>query len=392
MKVLLFSMYLVVVGAHTGPLESHRDIVTTNVAPEISHSLQILKTELAIHKENIEGKLASLQETCQTLAEEQEQTVVDVSADQEKIEEKMGEFEDKMLRFSNAATEKIRKEISEALEETLKKLDAKLQPLHSEIANLKSQISDKVTKEDLGRLENNVTDIALNVTLLMKHEMSQLLTKEEMQEHHNELKTKLEETFSIYENQSRCDDDTSKLEEISGKLTKSDLVLEEVHEYLRNDSRNAQCSSAMNDIAELIGKLGDNMSDNCNSVTALDSFVQSMQKSFIDKLEEMQNIAETYHEKATPEEETQVPQVPVRPPPGKFDPADCIDSTFTGSTGRSLEVCQAAVRFQKCHLEFVAFHCCGSCLEAGLLESFPHYTGPRSVPVLQALRSLRPYD
>ncbi|XP_066980434.1 putative leucine-rich repeat-containing protein DDB_G0290503 [Macrobrachium rosenbergii] len=381
MKALLFSVCLVVVGASTSPLEGQRE--TENMFPEISHSLQILTSELTTYKETIESKFERLKETCQQRATERSD--IAISTDQEIFEKGMAQFEDKMLRFSNATTEKIRKEISEALEETLKKLDVKLQPLHSEIASLKGQLLDKVTKEDLRRLENALTVIALNVTERIRNDMAQLPTKEEMQEHYSELKAKLEETFSTYENQSRCDD-TSKLEEILGKLTKSDLVLEEVYEYLRNDSRNSQCSSTMNDITELIRKLDDNMGDNSNLVTALDTLVHNMQKSFLDKLEEMENLAEEYQEKANPVEET---QVQVHSTPGRSEPVDCIDSTFVGS-GRSLNVCQAAVRFQKCHLEFVAFHCCHSCQEAGLLSSLPHYIGPRTVPVLQALRSLRP--
>ncbi|XP_068219718.1 polyamine-modulated factor 1-binding protein 1-like [Palaemon carinicauda] len=370
MKILIFSVVLVTVSAITE---------TENIASASSQS-QILIKELDGFRETIENKFKTLQETCQKLARGRDEITIS-TAEEEKLNKMMAEFEDKMLRFSHAATEKISEEINKTLENSLKKMDEKLQPLQSEIASVKSQMAVLVTKEDVKRLEDDLITIGTNATTIFKEEMSQLLTKEDILNHHSDLKNSLEEIFSAPEIETRCED-SSKLEEILAKLTNSDSLLNEVFAYLKNDSRNSYCSSTMDGITELLGKLENGIDNNWQSAVTLETVVQNMQKNFLSKLENLYKMAEDNKLNGS-EEETKVSNL-------SSSPVECVDSNFVGG-GRSLNVCQTAVRFQKCHLEFVAFHCCQSCQKAGLLSSLPHYTGPRIVPVLQALRSMRPF-
>ncbi|XP_068219716.1 polyamine-modulated factor 1-binding protein 1-like [Palaemon carinicauda] len=371
MKILIFSVILVTVRVIANPLVGQRE--TKNIASASSQS-QLIR-ELDGFRETIENKFETLQETCQKLAIGRNEITISTD-EEEKLKKMMAEFEDKMLRFSHAATEKISEEISEALENSLKKMDEKLQPLQSEIASVKSQMTVLVTKEDVKRLEHDLITIGTNATTIFKAEMSQLLTKEDILNHHSDLKNSLEEIFSTPEIETRCED-SSKLEEISAKLTNSDSLLNEVFAYLKNDSRNSYCSSTMDGITELLGKLENGIDNNWQSAVTLETVVQNMQKNFLSKLENLYKLAEN-GEANSSEEETEDPI------------GECMDSKF-GTGQIPLNVCQAAIRFQKCRLDFVAFHCCQSCQKAGLLSSLPRYTGPRDITELEVLRSMKPF-
>ncbi|XP_064110977.1 uncharacterized protein LOC135218537 [Macrobrachium nipponense] len=66
---------------------------------------------------------------------------------------------------------------------------------------------------------------------------------------------------------------------------------------------------------------------------------------------------------------------------------DCEDSEFLGSS-LDMRVCNAAVRYNKCYIQMIAYHCCRSCTDAGLLpETGPHrYMNlPRKISLFQML-------
>ncbi|XP_066958456.1 uncharacterized protein [Macrobrachium rosenbergii] len=73
------------------------------------------------------------------------------------------------------------------------------------------------------------------------------------------------------------------------------------------------------------------------------------------------------------------------PPGGQM--GECEDSEFLGST-LDMRVCNAAVRYSKCYIQIIAYHCCRSCTAAGLLsETGPHrYLNlPRKISLFKAL-------
>ncbi|KAK8385253.1 hypothetical protein O3P69_012224 [Scylla paramamosain] len=80
---------------------------------------------------------------------------------------------------------------------------------------------------------------------------------------------------------------------------------------------------------------------------------------------------------------THIPTTPT--PPGAVYP--CEDSTFPGSPG--YDVCQAAVRFNRCRLQTVAYHCCHTCTSHNKLPEMGPWRYENASRVVNTLNVLR---
>lgn len=343
------------------------------------------------HQLEFDKKFANLERMCEEGGNSIEGRYELIPDEMEsKVEEMVEKFVDQLLRFSETAIETVEEKMVAVLENALSDIDDKLQPVNEEITDIKNQMAMLVTQDEVADLQTKLTALTTDAVTEIKSEVANLPTIQELHNQTYQLGDGLLEVTYLIGNLTTCSEGSSEtVQQLLKQLQESDQEMGELSEFVMDSSsQNFQCASTFEDIVQHLENLTVLVKGNNEALTDLGDTLGNMQETFGTRLEDLENVAQTIvegqqttTEKSTTTTTTETP-IPTSPPP-------CLDSNFVGA-GRSLDVCSAAVRFRKCHLQFVAFHCCRSCTDSGLISTIPNYSGPRTVPVLQALKSLRP--
>ncbi|XP_063847172.1 uncharacterized protein LOC135092521 [Scylla paramamosain] len=170
----------------------------------------------------------------------------------------------------------------------------------------------------------------------MQRKLSALATVEDLTQMENSIKNKVEETMMNVEDMVN---DSAKKQDVIEVVNESvKVVLGSIEEAQR------QCANEVTGAALVT-----------QEVAALKGSVNEMEANFVEMTKRLEGMVTqilnfTQLSLPTLPPSTTTPQGPVYP---------CEDSTFPGNPG--YDVCQAVLRFDKCRLRTVAYHCCHTC-------------------------------
>ncbi|XP_063847173.1 uncharacterized protein LOC135092522 [Scylla paramamosain] len=114
-------------------------------------------------------------------------------------------------------------------------------------------------------------------------------------------------------------------------------------------------------------------------LVTLNGSVYKMETDFVERTERLEEmVTQILNFTRLHPPSTTTPSGPVYP---------CKDSTFPGSPG--YDVCQAAVRFNRCRLQTVAYHCCHTCTSHNKLPEMGPWRYENASRVVNTLDVLR---
>ncbi|KAK7069283.1 hypothetical protein SK128_003153 [Halocaridina rubra] len=380
--ILIFtvSLFVTLASSQAPPFESqiaqHQE--TANLDPSmthvIAHAVRSIEITLQNHQQEFDKKFSDLEKTCKESNDNQ----IDLEHLPEELDIKLGKFlekfVDELLRFSDNATRIVEGKMEEALDGALEQIDLKLESVNEKINDLSTNMHELVTHEEVTDIQNRftylVTNSFENVTaevLTVRKMEDEYLTRHQMEQYFQNISTHFD-TFGD------CGSSEA-VEKILNNLQESDKYLENISEYLQDLMLSSSCSSSCNAIQEQLQSLQSTLEVNKNTFNSVSTSLDIMKNSVSGRIDELEMIARSITAtllRNQAEDQTRVQAYSTVQPPTKtttMAPIPCMDTRDL----KFLNICNLAVRLRKCFLDFVAFHCCRSCLNAGLITGPPNF-------------------
>ncbi|XP_047486017.1 nucleoprotein TPR-like [Penaeus chinensis] len=272
-------------------------------------------------------------------------------------------------------------------------------------AVLQSQLSSLATSEDLSDLQSNLSSFASTLTGEVKQEISSLASEMDTSTKGLATESQLQEIKEQLESVTSCNH-REDFDKVLALLTTTEEDIDDLAESLNTSLAEQKAACLGGDehqertasLVQLLESLQVTVNSNANSIRDVASVVGGLEGKVVQRLETLEELAEKINNN------TLLPPPPPPPTTTTTTPrptttttaarqiSPCLDSTFVGG-GATLDVCNAAVHYRKCQLDFVAYHCCRSCTEAGMVpEIGPHryLSFDRRVSILKALQIMRP--
>ncbi|KAK8754290.1 hypothetical protein OTU49_015421 [Cherax quadricarinatus] len=312
------------------------------------------------------------------------------------------EFINKLSTITTRAVQDIDTRINILSSEVLNSLDNKISPLNDRISQLQQTISTLGTHSDLVELKGKLSTLISTTTSDVKSSLSSLATQSHLSNSTHELDTRLTEVKELLTD--CCKSSTAENKEILNEVLNKVTLNKESIEGVSTAQRDAftewgnhhiltagNLTSIIHDLQQLIENGNTNLNDLAGKLDGVAADLSGRLTTLEVTVKEIKNNTEI-PPTAPPTTTTTTTTTTTLPPTTKGPLVACEDSVFRGSSP-NLSVCAAAVRFKKCQLQFVSFHCCHSCTDAGqipTLGSWRYLNYPREVTILQALNYMRP--
>lgn len=275
-------------------------------------------------------------------------------------------------------------------------------------AVLQSQLSSLATSGAVSDLQSNLSSFASSVTEEVKQAISSLTseidTKSKSVATNSQIQEIKEQLASVTACSHRKDFD-----QVLALLTTTEEDIDDLEESLKTSLAEQKAACLGEDehqertasLVQLLESLQISVNSNADSIRSVASAVGGLEGEVAARLGALEELAEKINNNTLlpppppPPSTTTTTTTTTTPRPTTTTTASispCLDSTFVGG-GAMLDVCDAAVRFKKCRLDFVAYHCCRSCTDAGMItEMGPHryLAFDRKVSILKALQIMRP--
>ncbi|XP_037793316.1 uncharacterized protein LOC119588749 [Penaeus monodon] len=139
-------------------------------------------------------------------------------------------------------------------------------------------------------------------------------------------------------------------------------------------------------LEEMMQELSEDVDENGSVLSGMSLALEDAEDMLADRLTALERLTERLSGDSEPREATSRASTTSAPTTPE-SMAECLDSQFMGGRN-SMDVCSLAVRYNKCRLQVVAYHCCRSCTDAGHTpEVGPHrfLDYPRRVDMFMGL-------
>ncbi|XP_063595359.1 uncharacterized protein LOC134772322 [Penaeus indicus] len=272
-------------------------------------------------------------------------------------------------------------------------------------AVLQSVLSPLATSEDLSALQTNLSSFSSTLTGEIKQEISRLASEVDTSTKSLATESHLQEIKEQLDSVTSCSH-RKDFDKVLALLTTTEEDIDDLAEFLNTSLAEQKAACLGGDehqertasLVQLLESLQVTVNSNANSIRDVASVVGGLEGEVVQRLKALEELTEKINNN------TLLPPPPPPPTTTTTTPrptttttaarqiSPCLDSTFLGG-GATLDVCDAAVRFKKCQLDFVAYHCCRSCTDAGMVpEMGPHryLNFSRRVSILKALQIMRP--
>ncbi|KAG7169999.1 uncharacterized protein LOC121864929 [Homarus americanus] len=294
-----------------------------------------------------------------------------------KANETIRDMEDKLNTLSN---------------NLISRVEAELSPVSSAMDDLKEEMSSLATKTELTEMKDSLSTVANSSVKELKQTLSSLATQTQLSANAQQQAVYLKEVKHLLTNSCIASADNQK-EALGALLTSVDSNSKKMDELSGAVQTSAthcteHTSDTANNLTQLINVLTENVSNYDASLSDITEDLVNVVTLMETKLAAVEDKVAEIHSNTQPAPTTTT--TTTTKAPAILRP--CENSDFKGSADK-LDVCNAAVRFKKCHLQFVAFHCCRSCTEAGQIEGtgpWRYLNYPRQISIFQALSQMRP--
>lgn len=142
-------------------------------------------------------------------------------------------------------------------------------------------------------------------------------------------------------------------------------------------------------LEEMMQELSEDVDENSSVLSGMSLALEDAEDMLADRLTALERLTERLNGDRADSEPREVTSraSTTSAPTTQESMAECLDSQFMGGRN-SMDVCSLAVRYNKCRLQVVAYHCCRSCTDAGHTpEVGPHrfLDYPRRVDMFMGL-------
>ncbi|XP_037793255.1 uncharacterized protein LOC119588691 [Penaeus monodon] len=272
-------------------------------------------------------------------------------------------------------------------------------------AVLQSQLSPLATSEALSDLQSNLSSSAATLTGEVKQAISSLASEVDTNTKSLATESQLQEIKEQLASVTSCNH-RKDFDQVLALLTTTEEDIDDLAESLNTSLAEQKAACLSGDehqqrtasLVELLESLQVSVNSNADSIRGVASVVGGLEGDVVRRLEVLEELAEKINNNTLlpppppPTTTTTTTPRPTTTTTAAKQISPCLDSTFLGG-GATLDVCNAAVHFKKCQIDFVAYHCCRSCTEAGMVpEIGPHryLNFGRRVSILKALQVMRP--
>nr|XP_045603921.1 bromodomain-containing protein DDB_G0280777-like [Procambarus clarkii] len=373
----------------------HSDEILFSIQNQIKLFLQQQRTHFNVRLDALEGKMEQL---CTGNKEENQS---DMNSIDNVLNVKIAEMMDLFIgKLSTLVTkvEEVERKVNSLSSDVLNSMENKLSPLNDHIIQVKQSMSSLAAQNDLLELKSKLSTLVSTTTSDLKQSLASLATLSHVSDHTQQLDARLTEVRDLLTD--GCVAPVSENTNILNQVLNSVTLNKESIDGLSTTQQAGvtQCldhhTQAAGNITGALHDLKDLAMNNNRNLDTLSSTLQEVTSDLKRRLTALEGTVSKIDNNTQPPTSTTTTTTTTTPlPPTTLGPlTPCEDSTFIGSSS-TLSVCSAAVRFKKCRLQFVAFHCCSSCTADGQIPamgSWRYLNYPRTVTILQALNYMRP--
>lgn len=345
-----------------------------------------MQSFLSNHEVTMEARLKHLElhvdqtcrnsETGQTQRNLKDDLVVEMS-------QKMNRFMDSMSSMVQSFANELQQECKSKIEFAMMKIEEKISAIPS---------VSKLTESDALSMNNNAKKQSLSgrknkilsdLSEKLEHKLKNLATiyDLEKQTEHNDkqilsIKTLLQNApFYQVLNYTK---------NIHDVLYSFKPVYETFRKVVNNCDIKEEQFSQMERFEQLLQELKVEIDDNGNILTNMFLALEDAEDLLNEKLTPLETLTQHINGQS-PQLPTTL--IPTGAPFSEGTLRECEDSEFIGGK-QSIDVCSAAVKYNKCYMQVVAYHCCRTCTDAGQIpEVGPHryLTYPRRIKLFGSL-------
>ncbi|KAG7169998.1 uncharacterized protein LOC121864924 [Homarus americanus] len=126
-------------------------------------------------------------------------------------------------------------------------------------------------------------------------------------------------------------------------------------------------------LEKILMHLTEEVDENGDVLSGVTVALEEAENMMMERLQALEEITQALNNNLKVAPTITIPQSTSTTPPGTL--STCMDSLFVGphAAQKSSNLCKTAMRYDKCSLQIVAYHCCRTCTDAGHIpEIGPH--------------------
>ncbi|XP_037793314.1 uncharacterized protein LOC119588746 [Penaeus monodon] len=271
-----------------------------------------------------------------------------------------------------------------------------------DVAVINHQLSNLATSQALDEMQQSLSSFASTATAEVKQAIASLASEWSVNSKSLASSSQVLEIKEQLATVSSCNQKND-IDQVLALLATAEEDIDSLADTLRTSvaEQKAACQGGAESqestagLVQLLESLRAVVDGNANSIRGVASTVGKLEGEVAARLGALEELAKKINNNTLlppPTTTTTTTPRPTTTTTAAKQISPCLDSTFLGG-GATLDVCNAAVHFKKCQIDFVAYHCCRSCTEAGMVpEIGPHryLNFGRRVSILKALQVMRP--
>ncbi|XP_042881112.1 uncharacterized protein LOC122258904 [Penaeus japonicus] len=311
---------------------------------------------------------------------------------EQSLEKMNSVFSSRLSATQMEIAEDVQATLSEWTNDTVKNLTLQFSGLanKNDLSAMQSHVSTLVTSNDLNDLQKNLSSFVSTAADGIKQSTRNLTAITDARDQYNATSNQIIEIKELLDNVTSCNY-RNYFDQVMAMLTTAEEDIGDLAEIFSASQAEQKDTCVSTEthrqrtdiLAQQLQGLQASVDNNANSIHSVASSVGEVKTKVATRLVALEELAEeisnnTVQPRCPP---TRAPAASTTPRPATETTASlpaartfspCLDSSLAGKASDE-NICQTAVLLQKCQLLAVAYHCCRSCTDAGMIPVMgPH--------------------